>query len=84
MRDIHTPSAPHWFWSEHRRPTFFVEIQALSGSTVTLDATASDSGNNIALLLWTPLLLTLVTMHIALIFAILPMLLCRGSTLVTC
>ena len=36
----HTPSAPDWLWSEHRRilPTVFAEIEALLGRTFTLDA----------------------------------------------
>ena len=43
-----TPSAPDWLWSEHMHvlPTVFAEIQALSGRTFTLDAAASDSGDN--------------------------------------
>lgn len=42
------PSAPDWLWTEHRRllPTVFAEIQALSGRMFTLDAAASDSGDN--------------------------------------
>ena len=45
----HTPSTPDWLWSEHRRilPIVFAEIEALTGRTFTLDAAASDSGDNV-------------------------------------
>ena len=44
----HTLSASDWLWSEHRRilPAVFADIEALSGRTSTLDAAASDSGDN--------------------------------------
>ena len=43
-----TPPAPDWLWSEHRRilSTVLAEIQALSCHTFTLDAAASDSGDD--------------------------------------
>ena len=43
-----TSTAPDWLWSEDRKllPTVFQEIQALCGHEFTLDAAATDSGDN--------------------------------------